>query len=78
MRDRPNDRHRRIAAHQAGRPLSPGEVVHHADEDKANNRPDNLQVQTRGAHTAAHNKGRKLSKLRRALRQIRDNQGDAY
>ena len=36
--------HRAIAAWRLGRPLRPGEVVHHVDGDKGNNHPENLQV----------------------------------
>lgn len=72
MRDRKSDSHRKAAALKLGRPLRKGEVVHHRDEDKTNNHPDNLDVQSRGGHTAAHNKGRGVSKLRRALRMPKD------
>jgi hypothetical protein len=50
-------------------PAGPGMIRHHKDEDKTNNAPTNLEVQPRGAHTAAHNRARGLSKLRKALRQ---------
>lgn len=36
--------HRALAAWRLGRPLRPGEVVHHIDGDPSNNHPDNLQV----------------------------------
>lgn len=36
--------HRIIAEQKIGRPLKPGEVVHHIDGDKRNNNPDNLLV----------------------------------
>lgn len=36
--------HRVIAAEMIGRPLRPGEVVHHLDGDKLNNFPENLEV----------------------------------
>lgn len=47
--------------------VKPGQIRHHKDENKANNAPDNLEAQDRGAHTTAHNKTRGLGKLRKAL-----------
>lgn len=37
-----------------GRPLAQVEVVHHDDEDKQNNDPDNLILKTRSAHMKHH------------------------
>ena len=73
MRDRKSDTaHRRVAEAKLGRKLLPTEVVDHLDEDKANQSPATLKAVPRGAHTAQHNRGRGLSKLRKALRDIRD------
>lgn len=36
--------HRRMAEDMLGRPLWPGEVVHHIDGDSTNNLPENLLV----------------------------------
>lgn len=36
--------HRIVAEQILGRPLKPGEVVHHIDRNKRNNNPDNLMV----------------------------------
>lgn len=36
--------HRRVAETMLGRPLQPGEVVHHLDGDSTNNAPENLVV----------------------------------
>ena len=36
--------HRIVAEQILGRPLKPGEVVHHIDGNKRNNDPSNLQV----------------------------------
>lgn len=36
--------HQAIAEWKLGRPLKPGEVVHHDNADKADNHPDNIWV----------------------------------
>lgn len=36
--------HRIVAEQKLGRPLKPGEVVHHIDGNKRNNNPENLMV----------------------------------
>ena len=73
MRDRPSDTaHRRVVEHKLGRPLSPPEVVHHANEDKADNTPINLAVKSRSVHSAGHSRTRGLSKLRASLRMVRE------
>ena len=75
MRDRRSDTaHRKVAEVKLGRKLSPSEVVDHLDEDKANTAPANLDVKTRGAHTAQHNRARSLSKLRKALRAYKNSE----
>lgn len=53
--------HRVVAEQILGRPLKKGEVVHHIDENKRNNNPDNLRVFASQAEHAAHHK--KLIKL---------------
>lgn len=46
--------HRRVAEKILGRPLRPGEIVHHKDGDKRNNVPDNLEVMTQSEHIREH------------------------
>lgn len=48
--------HRIIAELMMGRPLRKGEVVHHIDGDKLNNRSDNLMVFASQAEHARHHK----------------------
>ena len=38
-----------------GRNLRPGEVVHHKNRDRLDNRLENLELMTAGQHTAIHN-----------------------
>lgn len=46
--------HRLIAESMLGRELERTEVVHHRDEDRTNNCPDNLQVMTQKEHRSHH------------------------
>lgn len=49
--------HRVVAETVLGRPLRPGEVVHHIDGDKRNNSPDNLYVfENQSQHAKWHQK----------------------
>jgi endogenous inhibitor of DNA gyrase (YacG/DUF329 family) len=51
--------HRWVAEQWRGYPLRPGEVVHHENEDKRDNTPENLRVMTRSEHMRLHNAWRK-------------------
>ena len=50
--------HRVVAEQMLGRPLRPGEIVHHKDENKSNNAPDNLEVlPSQSEHARLHFSG---------------------
>lgn len=51
--------HRVLMERHLGRKLEPWEVVHHKDENPANNDLSNLEVVEFGAHTGEHSKGRR-------------------
>ena len=53
--------HRLFAERRLGRYLLETEIVHHRNQDKLDNRLENLQVVTRSEHQAIHMKLRRLS-----------------
>jgi hypothetical protein len=46
--------HRTVAESMLGRPLQSGEIVHHKNENKHDNRPENLEVITQSEHIKIH------------------------
>lgn len=55
--------HRIVAETKIGRRLLPGEIVHHENEDRQDNRPENLSVVTRFEHKVLHRKSGMLRRL---------------
>ncbi len=52
--------HRHVAERKLGRKLRKGEVVHHKNRDKTDNRRSNLQVfKSQKSHHASHKKSKK-------------------
>jgi hypothetical protein len=49
--------HRLVVERQIGRYLLPSEVVHHRNENKQDNRPENLEIATRSRHMRHHKDG---------------------
>lgn len=50
--------HRVVAERLLGRPLAPGEIVHHEDRNKLNNEPENLFVfPSQAEHARHHSRG---------------------
>lgn len=55
--------HRMVAERILGRPLRPGEVVHHMDGNKRNNNPENIMVlESQSEHAKLHARERKFWK----------------
>lgn len=49
--------YREVAAVKIGRPLRSGEIAHHINGDRSDNRPENIAVLTKDEHSEAHRRG---------------------
>lgn len=55
--------HRHVMSMKLGRWISHNEHVHHIDENKDNNLPENLELTDRSNHSKIHNEDKKLFKI---------------
>jgi len=55
--------HRLVMAQELGRPITRKEVVHHLNEDKLDNRPENLIVVSATVHRRLHRASKLLMML---------------
>lgn len=67
--------HRLVAATQRGTPLEPWEHVHHINQDRQDNRPENLQVVRPAEHATITAMEREIKRLRLELAALRQRTG---
>lgn len=59
--------HRIVMEKKIGRKLTSEEIVHHKDENKLNNHPDNLEIMTRAEHIKHHQPHRNSPVIRKRI-----------
>jgi hypothetical protein len=62
--------HRDVMEEFLGRPLSKGEMVHHINENRFDNRIENLKIVTINQHMSLHNKERAKTRPRNKFGQF--------
>lgn len=62
--------HRLVMAQHLGRLLQPWEVVHHKNQDKQDNRIENLELLTTGVHTLVTRMEAEIKKLQTRVEQL--------
>ena len=67
--------HRLVVEKRIGRYLLASEHVHHRNEIRTDNRDENLELMTKGAHTTEHNLLRRDELSRAGRRRTRDRRG---
>ncbi len=63
--------HRLVAEKMVGRKLKKGEIVHHKDENKQNNSPNNLEVLNESQHRFIHKNNFRGGKIKLTCRQCK-------